>query len=140
MKTINLKDFYSSIYSTDFLCNVPDEVAELLLFFKRLEEAQGRRIRDNKAYYSLDRDDGIEKDILVVVLSPSEIYEHQLSIQELYAAMNTLSKKQLRRIYAHFFLDMSKCSIAQGEGVNECSVRESIEQGLKQMAAYLRKL
>jgi RNA polymerase sigma-70 factor (ECF subfamily) len=64
MKTINLRDFYSSIYSADFLFNVPDEVAELLFLYKRLEEAQRRLIFMHKAYYSLDRNDGIENEAI----------------------------------------------------------------------------
>ena len=140
MKTINLRDFYSSIYSSDCLFDVPDEVAELLLLYKRLEEAQQRRIRRHKAYYSLDRKDGIEKDIILIILTPPEIYERKLTNQEMYAAMNSLSEKQTRRVYAHYFLGMSKYAIAKAEGVDESAVRKSIETGLKRMALFLKNL
>ncbi len=138
MKTINLRDFYSSVYFTDCLCEVSDEVAELLLLYKRLEEAHRRSVNRYKAYYSLDRNDGIEKDILVVVLAPPEIHEQKLTKQALNNAMNSLSDKQARRIYAYYFLDMSKRAIAKAEGVDESSVRKSIETGLKRMSLFLR--
>ena len=59
MTTINLKDFYYW-YLTDELVEVPDEVAEELMASKRREAAHAERVRYNKAYYSLDCDDGIE--------------------------------------------------------------------------------
>src|SRR5699024_7619065 len=59
MTTINLKDFYYW-YLTDELLEVPDEVAEELMASKRREAAHAERVRYNKAYYSLDCDDGIE--------------------------------------------------------------------------------
>lgn len=59
MTTINLKDFYYW-YLTNELVEVPDEVAEELMASKRREAAHAERVRYNKAYYSLDCDDGIE--------------------------------------------------------------------------------
>ena len=47
MKTINLRNFYAALYNHDALYDVPDEVAELLILFKRREEAQRRRIYRN---------------------------------------------------------------------------------------------
>ena len=58
MTTINLKDFYSW-YVTDEYMEVSDEVAEVLLASKRAEAAYAERVRCNKAYYSLDCDDGM---------------------------------------------------------------------------------
>lgn len=139
MKTINLRDYYP-FYMSDCLVDIPDEVAELLLFYKRFEETQQRRIRKHKAFYSLDRSDGIERDIMVIMLAPPEIYEQKLTNQQLYAAMNNLSEKQANRIYAHYFLSMSKYAIARTEGVDESAVRRSIEAGLLRMGAFLRRL
>ena len=135
---INLRNFYSAFYSADCLYDVPEDVAELLLLYKRMEEAQQRRIRRHRAYYSLDRNDGIEKDIIFVILTPPEIYERKLTNQELYAAINSLSDKQARRVYAHYFLGMSKYAIAKAENVDESSVRKSIEKGLYRMSMFLR--
>lgn len=64
MKTINLRDFYAALYHHDAFYDVPDEVAELLILFKRREKAQRRRIYRNRANYSLDHDNCIEKQAL----------------------------------------------------------------------------
>lgn len=61
------------------------------------------RIRYYKAYYSLDTGDGIEKYAVFVSKSPQEIYERKLSNEELYAAINKLPNKQVKRIYAQYF-------------------------------------
>ena len=59
MTTINLKDFYYW-YIVDELVEVPDEVAEALMASRRDEASYQRRLTRNKAFYSLDCDDGIE--------------------------------------------------------------------------------
>ena len=58
MTTINLKDFYPW-YTHDEYIEVSDEVAEELIASKRREAAHAERVRYNKAFYSLDCDDGI---------------------------------------------------------------------------------
>lgn len=133
MKTINLRDFYSSIYSVDFLFNVPDEVAELLFLYKRLEEVQRRLIYKHKAYYSLDRNDGIENEAIRLAPSVHEIFEQKMMQQELYAAIRALPDKQFKRLYTHFFLDMSCSHIAQLEHVDASSVRKSVSRALRQL-------
>ena len=72
MTTINLKDFYYW-YLTDELVEVPDEVAEELMASKRREAAHAERVRYNKAYYSLDCDDGIEYSACLHEPSPQEL-------------------------------------------------------------------
>jgi RNA polymerase sigma-70 factor (ECF subfamily) len=139
MKKVNLRDYYP-FYQSDFFIEVADEIAELFKQFERKEHADFERRRAHRAYYSLDAGDGIERDVILLVLSPQEIYERKLSYQELYAAINSLPEKQAKRIYAHFFLDMSKTQIARIEGVDSSSVKESIERGLKRMEKFLKKL
>ena len=139
MKKINLRDLYP-FYKSDFFIEIADEVAELIKQIDHKEHADYERIRVHKAYYSLDAGNGIEKDIVLLVLSPEEIYERKLSKQELYAAINSLPEKQAKRIYAHFFLGMSKAKIARIEGVSKPAVGHSIEQGLKGIEKFLKKL
>jgi RNA polymerase sigma-70 factor (ECF subfamily) len=139
MKKVNLRDYYP-FYQSDFFIEVADEIAELFTQFERKEHADFERRRVHRAYYSLDAGDGIERDVILLVLSPQEIYERKLSYQELYAAINSLPEKQAKRIYAHFFLDMSKAQIARIEGIDPSSVKESIERGLKRMEKFLKKL
>lgn len=137
MKKINLRDYYP-FYQCDFFIEVADELAGLLKQFDRKEHADFERRRIHKAYYSLDADDGIEKEVVLLVLSPDEIYERKLSNQELYAAIHSLPEKQAKRIYAHFFLDMSKAEIARIEGVSKTAVSHSIGQALKSIEKFLK--
>ena len=132
MAKINLRDFYP-FYNTDFFIDIPDVVNAALLEAERLERNYIRRRFYNKAYYSLDADDGIEKDILFVSLTPYEICERKMTAKQLHAAMASLPDKQRKRIYAHYILGISKLDIARAEGVNESAVRDSIERGLKRL-------
>lgn len=136
MKTINLKDFYASLYSHDCICEVSDEVAELLAHFKAREQSQIRQRYKHRAHYSLDRNDGIENDALNFVPSAQEVYERKAERIALYLAMQSLTDKQLRRLYAYFFLDMSYSKIARLEHVDESTVRKSINGVL----AHLSKI
>ena len=76
MTTINLKDFYYW-YLSDELVEVPDEVAEELMASKRREAAHAERVRYNKAYYSLDCDDGIEYSACLHEPSPQELMDRK---------------------------------------------------------------
>ena len=86
MTTINLKDFYYW-YLTDELVEVPDEVAEELMASKRREAAHAERVRYNKAYYSLDCDDGIEYSACLHEPSPQELMDRK----ELFSGCGTPS-------------------------------------------------
>ena len=57
--------------------------------------------------------DGIERNIMFVAQSPCEIYERKVSAQELHSAIASLPDKQAKRIYAYYFLGMSKAAIAK---------------------------
>lgn len=74
MKTVNLRDFYQSIYDHDCLYEVPDEVAELLILYKRREEAHRRLTYKYRAYFSLDCCDGIENEAVHNSPSAEEIF------------------------------------------------------------------
>lgn len=139
MKTINLRDYYS-YYTVDMFIDVPDEIAVALLKSKRQENAYRRRLYRHKAQYSLDRDDGIEHDICFTSLSPCEVYEHKIAIEQLYAAIANLPDKQGKRIYAHYILGMSKAQIARTEGVSKSRISESIERGLQNIKVLLENM
>ena len=136
MTRINLRDYYP-FYKYDYFIEVTDELADLFKLFSRKDHADFERRRVHKAYYSLDADDGIGRDVVLLVLSPQEIYERKMDNKILYAVINNLPEKQAKRIYAHFFLGMSKTQIAEIEGVSKSTVACSIKQGLKSMKKYL---
>ena len=76
MTTINLKDFYYW-YIQDQFIEVADEVAEALTASRRQEAAYVERARYNKAYYSLDCDDGIEYSACQHEPSPQELLDRK---------------------------------------------------------------
>ena len=137
MTRLNLRDYYP-FYSSDCFIDVPDEVAALLVH-ARYEAAYQRRTYRHRAHYSLDRGDGIEHDILFVSLSPCEIYERKITNEQLHTAIASLPDKQAKRIYAHYFLGMSKAAIAKAEGVMESTVRDAIERGLRNIERFFKR-
>jgi len=137
MAKINLRDYYP-FYKYDCIIDVSDEVADTLLKLDRLEAAYQRRLYRHKAYYSLDQNDGIERDVLFVSLSPSEIYERKVTYGQLHAAIARLPDKQAKRIYALYFLEMSEASIARAGGVSRKAICTSIARGLKHLEQILK--
>lgn len=132
MTTINMKDFYYW-YIVDELVEVPDEVAEVLLASRRNEAAYQRRLTRNKAFYSLDCDDGIEYSACLHEPSPQELLDRKEMFFRLWNALNSLPEIQGRRIDAHIILGISIKAIAEADGVHEESVRQSIKRGLERM-------
>ena len=135
MAIINLRDYYP-FYTSDCFMEVSEEVAEMFKEFDRKEAAYRLRTYRHKAYYSLDRDDGLEHEAVFVALSPHELYERKVTMQELHAAIASLPNKQAKRIYARYYLGMTVNEIAEVEGVDPSRVRDSIRRGLKQLVKY----
>ena len=100
MKKINLRDYYP-YYTQDMIVEVPDEVALLLREYMLLEEAYRIRTYRYKAFYSLDRDEGIEREILQKPLNPAEIWEQRQMTELIYKGLSKLPVKQRQRIYEH---------------------------------------
>jgi RNA polymerase sigma-70 factor (ECF subfamily) len=136
MKIINLREYYPQ-YQFDYLLEVADEIAFCFQEFARRENAYQARRRRHKAYYSLDRDDGIEKDIVVAAPSPQDIYDQKSERDALYSAILALPGKQKERVYAYFFEDMGGPQIARMEGVGARAVYESIHRALKRLKENL---
>ena len=118
---------------------VSDDVAETLRASVRYEAAYTERARYNKAYYSLDADDGIEYSACLHELTPDEVLELKEQFCRLWNALNSLPETQGRRVDAHFILGMTYREIAQAEGVDKSAVRRSVLSGIAQMKKYLRK-
>ena len=139
MVRINLRDFYPFTQEDTYI-EVSAEVANMMNAFERAEASYERKIRRYKAYYSLDRKNGIERSFLFTSHSPEELYERKLTREELHASIAQLPDKQAKRIYAHYLLGMSKEEIAKSEGVSWRAVHQSIQQGLSRMEKILKKL
>ena len=138
MTTINLKDFYYW-YLTDELVEVPDEVAEELMASKRREAAHAERVRYNKAYYSLDCDDGIEYSACLHEPTPQELLDRMELFIHLWNALNSLPEVQGVRVEAHLILGKSYRQIAREQGVDKSAVRHSVKSGKAAMRKYLKK-
>ena len=139
MKEINLREFYP-FYTQDAIVEVPDEVAALLHELKLAEAASFLRTYRHKAYFSLDYDTNVERDALVVVLTPADILEQKEENDRLYQAIASLPEKQRNRITSHFLLGMSISEIAKSEGSGASSVHEGIQRGLRRLKKILKKM
>ena len=90
--------------------NTSDEVAEALLLMHREENNRIRKMYYHKAYFSLDREDGIENDALCgFEKSPEEIFMEQeeerfflLTLERLKEALSCLTPTQQRRIRSRY--------------------------------------
>ena len=103
MTTINLKDYYPWYLTNEYI-EVTDEVAEALMASKRAEAAHAERVRYNRAYYSLDCDDGIEYSACVHEPSPQELLDRKEMFYLLWNALNSLPEVQSRRVDAYLIL------------------------------------
>ena len=89
MTTINLREFFYW-YKVDEYIEVSDEVAEELRADKRFEAAYAERVRYNKAFYSLDCDDGIEYSACLHEPTPQELLDRVDLFVRLWNALNSL--------------------------------------------------
>ena len=137
MKEINLREYYP-FYNMDVYLEVSDEIAGQLDRFKLDEEAHRVRVLRAKAYFSLDRGDGIEKDALQKPPQPLELILKAEQAERLNAALRSLSERQRRRLLAFYLDGKSKLQIAKEENVSEGSIRESIRSGLAQLKKSLK--
>jgi len=138
MATINLRDFYP-FYNQDCFVEVSDEVAEALKEAERMERAYIRRRYYNKAQYSLNAEDGIEKAVICVQVTPEGALLCMEGHCRLCCALNSLPDKQGRRIEAHYILGISRKAIDRAEGVSDSSINEAIKKGLVAMRKFLKE-
>ena len=122
----------------DVYLEVSDEIAGQLDRFKLDEEAHRVRILRAKAYFSLNRGDGIEKDALQKPPQPLELLLKAEQAERLNAALRSLSERQRRRLLAFYLDGKNKSQIAKEENVSEGSIRESIRSGLAQLKKSLK--
>ena len=137
MTTINLKDFYPW-YTHDEYIEVSEEVAEELHTSRRREAAHAERVRYNKAFYSLDCDDGIEYSACLHEPTPQELLERMELFIRLWNALNSLPEAQGRRVDACVILGKTYSEVAEAEGVHESAVRRAVERGLENMKKFLK--
>lgn len=129
MTTINLRDFFPW-YTHDEYIEVSEEVAEELRADKRYEVTHHRRMKRNKANYSLDADDGIEYAACEFEPSPEVALDLMEQYRRLCCALNQLPLFQGQRIDAYYLQGWTVQEIAKFYGVSGRAVRISIDRGL----------
>lgn len=113
----------------------------------RKENNRIRKMYYHKAYFSLDREDGIENDALCgFEKSPEEILMERererfflLTLEQLKESLSCLTPTQQRRIRIRYLSGMTTQGIAASESVNVSVVSESIHIGLKKLSTYFDK-
>ncbi len=123
-------------YKTDEYIEVTDAVAEELRADKRYEVTHHRRMKRNKANYSLDADDGIEYAACEFEPSPEVALDLMEQYRRLCCALNHLPPIQGQRIDAHYLLGWSIREIALVEKVSCWAVQISIDRGLRAMRKF----
>lgn len=137
MATINLRDYYP-FYHDDAWIEISDELAREIKSWERKENNYKRKCRYH-GHYSLDREDALEQKIAYQSYSPDALYDACLQYHLCHLVLPCLSDKQAKRIYAHYFLGLSKTEIAQAEGVGKAAVCESIDRGLQELRKMIRE-
>lgn len=138
MTTINLREFYYW-YRTNEYIEVSDEVACLLRAGKQEDVNHWRRMKRNKANYSLNTEGGIEHEICEHEPSPDMVLDLMEQYRRLCCALNALPEVQGRRVYLHYLLNITQTEIAAAEGVSVNAVNISIQRGLDAMKILWRK-
>ena len=139
MPKVNLKDIYP-IYCSDYYVEIPQDVLNAIQEMEQKEAAYRRKLFRHGAYYSLDKNDGICNEAVLTMMTPEEYYERKITYKQLYKALMSLSPKQSRRIYAHYFMNMSYAAIARTEGVRAEAVRDSVEAGIRAIAKRYKNM
>jgi len=137
MTTINLRELYPW-YTEDAFIEVSDEVAAFLEEDKRLQINYAQYIRDNRAFYSLDADDGIEAEALNLPEQPDEALERMELERLLKEALAQLTETQRRRLLASVLDKMTAVEIAAAESVSKASVGESINRAIVRLEKNLK--
>ena len=137
MTTINLRELYPW-YTEDAFIEVSDEVAAFLEEDKRLQINYAQYIRDNRAFYSLDADDGIEAEALNLPEQPDEALERMELERLLKEALAQLTETQRGRLLASVLDKMTAVEIAAAESVSKASVGESINRAIVRLEKNLK--
>ncbi len=137
MKKQNRFMMYIEAQERKMNVEIPQNVREEMLTFFRKEETYQRVRRYHNAFYSLDRDGGLENEISDAAPSPEEIVIRKEETQRLQSALMTLSTIQQKRIILRYLHGVPIAEIARIEGVSWSAVRRSINQGIKRLRDIL---
>lgn len=132
MKKISLGKYYYFV-KNNIQIEVDDDIFEILESYRRKDHTYREKVRRNKAYYSLDRNDGIELSAIRKTKTPEVIFFENEIKAILYSAIEKLPKIQAERIILYYFQEMSYEEIAKMQNVHRTAVSKSIAVGLKNL-------
>lgn len=138
MKKQNRFMMYIEAQERKMNVEIPPNVREEMLTFFRKEETYQRVRRYHNAYYSLDRDDGLENEISDVAPSPEEIVIHREEQGMLHAALMSLPAVQRRRVNLHIMHGLSIAQIARMEGVSWSAVDRSLKRAIYRVKEHVK--
>lgn len=139
MVLINLKDYYPAFYKDDSFVWISDEVYNEYCKFELEEKNEHRNKRRRPKNVPFEDFYIGDRHLLSPPMPLVDIVQKNLDAASLHEAISKLSPKQAHRIFAHFFLGLSKTEIAEMEGVNKVQVTKSIHKALRFLRNELKK-
>ena len=161
-KLINLKYEYNGytgkekwaiiteLEEVDLMIKYPDIIGRYLPFVL-LSVAQGEVITEYKnnearermrqlrygCYFDINDADFDEHHVETAVESIEDYICSMEETQHLLMAISNLSETQKRRVFKYYFYDKSLAEIADEEGIDFTSVRESVNSAIKKIKKFL---
>ena len=118
---------------------MPDYVLEAIREMERREASRVRKLKRHHALYTESLDALGEVAADPHSRSAEELLETEEGRSEVLRALRQISRVQARRIYAVFFLGISKADVARAEKVSRAAVTININLGLKKISEILKK-
>lgn len=138
MAYIKLRDYYMA-YDDDVTVEVTEDIAEQFQQWDRDEKAFQKKQTRIGTIRSLNRGDSTESEVIISADTPDKHYERKISLEIIYRALTYLPKKQLRRIFAYYLMEMSMTDIARAEGITRSVVSKSIHRGIEILGDTTKK-
>ncbi len=130
---IRIKDFYKDAVGETEYTYVSHEVYEALTdLFRR--EAHAEEMRDLRhltlgGYIEGETEERMTKE----TESLEDMMIHQMELETLQKAVQSLTQVQRERLHLYFFEGLTFRQIAEKTGISDRSVRESVEASLKKI-------
>lgn len=133
---IKIKDFYKDAVGETEFTYVSHEVYEALAdTFRR--EAHAEEMRDMRHLTAGGYIEGeTEERIAEETESLEDMVIHQMELETLQEAVQSLTEVQRERLHLYFFEGLTFRQIAEKTGISDMSVRESVEASLKKIKKF----
>lgn len=134
---IKLSTAYENNCSENEYEEVNDEVLTYILEFERECSKKGRNERKRLVPFPKNDMEAVRDGVITISAEEQYLSERDDSqLNELREIFNKLSRRQRKRLYMKFFMNMSFTEIAQHENAAVSSVYESCNRALKALNEY----